>query len=46
VKESILNPNKVVANGYQPNVMPGNFGDSLSAQQIDALVSYLTAGSK
>ena len=46
VKESILNPNKVVAPGYKPDVMPGNFGDSLSAQQVDALVAYLTAGSK
>ena len=24
--------------------MPGNFGDSLSPEEIDALVSYLTAG--
>ena len=31
VKESIVDPNKVVADGYQPDVMPGNFGDSLSA---------------
>jgi len=46
VKESIVDPNKVVASGYQPDVMPGNFGDSLSAQEIDALVTYLTAGSQ
>jgi cytochrome c oxidase subunit 2 len=46
VKESIVDPNKVVVSGYQPDVMPGNFGDSLSAQEIDALVTYLTAGSK
>jgi cytochrome c oxidase subunit II len=46
VKESIVDPHKVVASGYQPNVMPGNFGDSLSAQEIDALVAYLTAGSQ
>jgi cytochrome c oxidase subunit 2 len=45
VRESIVAPNKVVASGYQPNQMPGNFGDSLSAKEIDALVAYLTAGS-
>jgi cytochrome c oxidase subunit 2 len=43
VKESIVNPNKVVVNGYKSDVMPGSFGDSLSVQEIDALVTYLTA---
>jgi cytochrome c oxidase subunit 2 len=43
VKESIVDPNKVVVKGYAPGVMPGNFGDSLSVQEIDALVTYLTA---
>jgi cytochrome c oxidase subunit 2 len=42
IKESILDPNKVIAPGYQPNIMPPNFGDTLSAQQIDALVQYLS----
>ena len=43
MKESIVNPNKVVVKGYAPGVMPGSFGDSLSVQEIDALVTYLTA---
>jgi cytochrome c oxidase subunit 2 len=43
VKESIVDPNKVVVNGYAPDVMPRSFGDSLSVQEIDALVTYLTA---
>ena len=42
VKESIVDPNKVVASGYQPDVMPGTFGETLSAEEIDALVKYLT----
>jgi cytochrome c oxidase subunit 2 len=42
IKQSILQPNKVIAPGYQPNIMPPNFGDTLSAQQIDALVQYLS----
>jgi cytochrome c oxidase subunit 2 len=42
IKESILTPNKVIAPGYQPGVMPPNFGDTLSAEQVDALVKYLS----
>jgi cytochrome c oxidase subunit 2 len=42
IKESILDPNKVIAAGFQPNVMPPNFGDTLSAEQVDALVKYLS----
>jgi cytochrome c oxidase subunit II len=43
VKESITDPNKVIASGFAPDVMPGSFGKSLSAKEIDALVTYLTA---
>ena len=42
IKESILSPNKVIAPGYQPGIMPPNFGDTLSAEQVDALVKYLS----
>ena len=42
----ICHPNKVIASGYAKDVMPGDFGDSLSAKEIDALVTYLTAGAK
>jgi cytochrome c oxidase subunit 2 len=41
IKESILDPNKVIAPGYQADIMPTNFGDTLSPQQVDALVQYL-----
>ena len=44
IKESIVDPNKVIANGYAKGVMPSDFGDSLSAKEIDALVTYLAAG--
>jgi cytochrome c oxidase subunit II len=43
VKQSIVEPNKFLATGYAPGVMPESFGDSLSGQEIDALVTYLTA---
>jgi cytochrome c oxidase subunit 2 len=42
IKQSILDPNKQIAPGYQPNIMPPNFGDTLSPQQVDALVKYLS----
>ena len=45
VKESIVDPNKVLAPGFAKDVMPGDFGSSLSPKEIDALVTYLTAGS-
>jgi cytochrome c oxidase subunit II len=42
IKQSILDPDKEIAPGYQPGIMPPNFGDTLSAQQVDALVKYLS----
>ncbi len=42
VKEAIVDPNKVLAPGYAAGVMPGNYGETLSAEEIDALVTYLT----
>jgi cytochrome c oxidase subunit 2 len=40
---SIVDPNAVIAQGYQPNIMPGNFRETLSQDQLDALVAYLHA---
>ncbi len=42
VKESIVEPNKVVVSGYSAGVMPQTYGESLSTEEIDALVKYLT----
>jgi cytochrome c oxidase subunit 2 len=42
IKESILEPDKEIAPGFQPGVMPSNFGDTLSPEQVDALVKYLS----
>ena len=41
VRESIVDPDAQIAEGYQPGVMPSNFGDTLSDEQLDALVKYL-----
>jgi cytochrome c oxidase subunit 2 len=46
IRKSIVDPNAEIAPGFQPSVMPGNFGELLSQQQLDSLVEYLldTAG--
>jgi cytochrome c oxidase subunit 2 len=40
VKSSIHDPNAKITPGFQPDIMP-QYGQSLSAAQIDALVKYL-----
>jgi mono/diheme cytochrome c family protein len=44
VRESIVDPNKTIANGYTPNIMPGDFGQKLTPEQLDDLVAFLTQG--
>lgn len=44
VRESIVDPGKVVVSGYSNGIMPATFGTSLTSAQIDALVSYLLKG--
>ena len=41
ILESIVDPNKDIAKGYPPDVMPQNFGETLSSEELDALVQYL-----
>ena len=42
VHESIVDPNKEIASGYQAKIMPANFGQTLTPKQIDDLVAFLT----
>jgi cytochrome c oxidase subunit 2 len=46
IRQSIVDPNAYIAPGYPKNVMPATFGQSLSKQQLDALVQYLISSSK
>lgn len=43
-RESIVEPNAVVAEGYQPNIMPQDYGDKLSEKQLADLVALVTKG--
>jgi mono/diheme cytochrome c family protein len=41
IREAIVDPNAELAPGYQPDVMPQDYGESLTPEQLDALVTYL-----
>jgi cytochrome c oxidase subunit 2 len=41
IRDSIVDPNKVIAAGYSADVMPDDFRDKLSPAELDALVEYL-----
>ena len=43
VYESIVSPNAYVAQGYPKNVMPRDFGDSLTQEQIAELVAFVSS---
>ena len=42
IRESILEPDAVIAEGYQKGLMLSNFGETLSPEQLDQLVAYLS----
>jgi mono/diheme cytochrome c family protein len=41
IRESILNPNAVLVEGFSAGTMPDVWGEELSDEQIDQLVAYL-----
>jgi cytochrome c oxidase subunit 2 len=41
IRTSIEDPNANVTKGYKPNIMPQDFKQKLSEEEIDALVKYL-----
>jgi cytochrome c oxidase subunit II len=41
IRESIVNPDAEIAKGFQPGVMPSNFEETLTKEQLDGLVDYL-----
>ncbi len=46
VEESIVDPNAEIVKGYPANVMPANFGQTLSSKEIEDLVQYLLKETK
>ena len=41
IQESIVDPNKEIAQGFQPGIMPQDFEQTLTADQLKGLVQYL-----
>jgi hypothetical protein len=46
IKESITDPNKVIAKGFSANIMPSDFGTKLSSTDIDNLVALIMSSQK
>ena len=41
IKQAITDPNKTLAPGYPPNVMPQTFGQSITPTDLNTLVKFL-----
>jgi cytochrome c oxidase subunit 2 len=41
VRTAIVDPNQEISEGFQPGVMPQDYGEQLSDAELDALVDYL-----
>jgi cytochrome c oxidase subunit 2 len=41
LQKSILEPNAQIVKGYAPNVMPGDFGYVLTADQVNDIIEYV-----
>jgi cytochrome c len=39
--ESIVTPNAFVVSGFEPNIMPGNYGERLTVQDAADIIAYL-----
>jgi mono/diheme cytochrome c family protein len=46
IHESIVNPNAQIASGFQPGIMPENFGQQLDDKQLADLVAFLVQATK
>lgn len=46
IRKAIVDPNAEVADGFGPNIMPSNYGDTIPKDQLDTLVDYLEEQSR
>jgi mono/diheme cytochrome c family protein len=46
VEESIVNPDAFVEEGFSKDVMPENYGEDLSREELDALVAFLVESTR
>ncbi len=45
IEEMIVNPNTEVVEGYSANVMPQDYGQTLSSEEVHAVATFLVANS-
>lgn len=43
IRESIVDPNKVVTEGFPPGVMPPDFAEKMTVKELDIIVTYLAS---
>jgi mono/diheme cytochrome c family protein len=41
IRESIVDPNAKVVEGFSPSVMPQSYGDVLSDEDIEAIIAFI-----
>ncbi|MGH2921546.1 MAG: c-type cytochrome [Gaiellaceae bacterium] len=42
IRQSIVDPNAEIAEGFQPGLMPGDYGEKLTPKQLADLVAFLS----
>ncbi len=46
IRQSVIDPNAVIAKGFPPGVMPQNFAEQMMVKELEILVAYLASGEK
>jgi cytochrome c oxidase subunit II len=46
VRTAIVEPNREISEGFQPGVMPQDFGERIPQESLDALVNYLVEATR
>jgi cytochrome c oxidase subunit 2 len=46
IQQSIEKPNAFISSGYQPNIMPQTFAQTLTPTQISSLVDFISSVTK
>jgi cytochrome c551/c552 len=46
IRQSIVDPNAEIASGFGPDIMPQDYGQDLTPQEIDALVAYVSQSTR
>jgi cytochrome c oxidase subunit 2 len=46
LRQAVLDPDAVVAKGFQPGMMPKNYGDQLKASELEILVDFMASSKR